>query len=361
MEQSEFKIFLSREYIWYELNNKVSKNCRESMEKILDCKTKYAGGFEYVCFHCGELKAAYNSCRNRNCPFCSEKLNNKWYNEQIKRLPKLKYQHIVFTVPHELNKIYLENKKAFSNILFGSVKYSIEKQLKKIGLKSGFMLQMHSNSSNQNLHLHIHCLVLKGGLDKGGNYVKKSGVFLWISDLIDAYRSELIKRIEKLIGSTKNKKVLKAKKRNWNVKLTEEFKDQGKAVLKYLSRSKNGGTFKPDMFLKLEKGRVHFTDKSRTKKYNLKKKEFMRRLLLHIPEKNQKLIRNYGLFHSSYTEELQELVLKYGVISSELLDEKVVMKCPSCKNEMVVLREIPKEYRPHKYIQRELFSKKRKA
>ena len=93
----------------------------------------------------------------------------------------------------------MDNKKAFSNILFGSVKYSIEKQLKKIGLKSGFMLQMHSNGGNQNLHLHIHCLLLKGGLDKSGNYVKKSGVFLWISDLIDAYRSELIKRIEKLL------------------------------------------------------------------------------------------------------------------------------------------------------------------
>jgi len=45
----------------------------------------------------------------------------KWLDQQKSELLPTRYFHLVFTLPHELNPLFLVNKKPLINILFQSV------------------------------------------------------------------------------------------------------------------------------------------------------------------------------------------------------------------------------------------------
>lgn len=355
MQKITLKGILKRYYDDYKSENPIPVYIMNAIERIMKCKTEYLGGKVYTCPECGVEKEIYNSCRHRCCPLCREKLNKEWYGNQIKRLPNLKYDHIVFTVPNEFNKLYLKDKTNYTDSLFTAVEKSIKKRLKRMKLTSGYILQLHTNGGNQNLHPHIHCLILRGGLSPEGSYISKDKFFIHMNYLINDYRSILIKNLKKHFPEFGLKAFEKVSKRNWNVKLTEDFDKKGKSVLKYLSKSKSGGSISNDRIKGIKDGMIYFTNKEKSKEFKLKGKEFVRRLLFHIPESSKKLVRSYGLFHSNSKEELEKLVKEYGKISEEEVDTKVEVRCSSCKNLMLPTKEIEKLENPNKLYQKSLF------
>jgi len=86
-----------------------------SIEK---CRTAALGGHIDQCDSCGYKRISYNSCRNRHCPKCQSLAREKWIDERKKELLPVKYFHVVFTIPEELNRITLQNKKIVYDILF---------------------------------------------------------------------------------------------------------------------------------------------------------------------------------------------------------------------------------------------------
>jgi ribosomal protein L32 len=79
------------------------------------------GGHIEACENCGEVRVAYNSCRNRHCPKCGAIEKEKWImNREVDLLP-VKYFHVVFTVPDKLNSLFLNNQVAMYNLLFSVV------------------------------------------------------------------------------------------------------------------------------------------------------------------------------------------------------------------------------------------------
>ena len=81
---------------------------------ILRCRTPELGGHLYTCTDCGHGTAVYNSCRNRHCPQCQGEQSAKWLEARAKELLPVPYFHNVFTVPHELNGIFLQNRSILS-------------------------------------------------------------------------------------------------------------------------------------------------------------------------------------------------------------------------------------------------------
>ena len=82
------------------------------------CRTAALGGHVEVCDGCHASKVSYNSCRNRNCPKCGNLKKEQWVLDRSTELLPVPYFHTVFTVPHELNGLFLANQKLMYSLLF---------------------------------------------------------------------------------------------------------------------------------------------------------------------------------------------------------------------------------------------------
>ncbi len=85
---------------------------------IQRCRTAALGGHRDACPSCGHQAISYNSCRNRHCPKCQTQARQRWLTARERELLTTSYFHVVFTVPHELNVLVLENPRLFYDLLF---------------------------------------------------------------------------------------------------------------------------------------------------------------------------------------------------------------------------------------------------
>ena len=84
---------------------------RKVLDAIVRCRTAALGGHRDKCIRCGHLTASYNSCRNRHCPKCQGNVRAKWLAARAAELLPVPYFHIVFTLPHQLSALILQNKR----------------------------------------------------------------------------------------------------------------------------------------------------------------------------------------------------------------------------------------------------------
>src|SRR6266700_6037818 len=105
----------------YRRNRRLAASHLRVMRAVERCRTASLGGHMQQCDSCGFERPAYNSCRNRHCPKCQSMAKAKWLEKQKSELLPVGYLHLVFTLPHELNRLVLINKKALINLLFRAV------------------------------------------------------------------------------------------------------------------------------------------------------------------------------------------------------------------------------------------------
>ena len=93
---------------------------------LKQCLTAALGGHVDRCDHCGHVRISYNSCRNRHCPKCQNTQRETWTQQRKNDLLPLPYLHVVFTVPHSLNQLFLREPQLMYNLLFQTVWQTIQ-------------------------------------------------------------------------------------------------------------------------------------------------------------------------------------------------------------------------------------------
>ena len=91
---------------------------RKIISDLLNCRTARLGGHIERCDTCDAIRITYHSCRNRHCPKCQHMPRERWLEKRKDEILPVSYFHVVFTLPHELNTVILNNKKVMFNILF---------------------------------------------------------------------------------------------------------------------------------------------------------------------------------------------------------------------------------------------------
>src|SRR6184192_1960139 len=81
------------------------------LNAITRCRTAALGGHRDRCSGCGHQAISYNSCRNRHCPKCQGNARARWLAARSAELLPVPYFHIVFTLPHQLSALVLQNKR----------------------------------------------------------------------------------------------------------------------------------------------------------------------------------------------------------------------------------------------------------
>jgi hypothetical protein len=133
---------------------------RKVLDAIVRCRTAALGGHRDQCVSCGHQAISYNSCRSRNCPKCQGNARAKWLAARSAELLPVPYFHIVFTLPHELSALILQNKRLLYDLLFRSSAASLlelARDPKHLGADIGFLGVLHTWGQNLQHHPHVHC------------------------------------------------------------------------------------------------------------------------------------------------------------------------------------------------------------
>src|SRR5215469_10667040 len=87
------------------------------------------------------------TCRNRHCPKCQILARNRWVAARTRELVPVNYLHIVFTVPHQLSELMLQNKRVLYNLLFRCASATLREVAadpKRFGAEIGFLCVLHT-------------------------------------------------------------------------------------------------------------------------------------------------------------------------------------------------------------------------
>src|SRR5438874_6571466 len=175
----------------------------KAFRAIQRCRTAALGGHRDACPSYGHQAISYNSCRNRRCPKCQTQARERWLAARERELLTTSYFHVVFTVPHELNVLALENPRLFYDLLFtASAQTLLEIAIdrKHLGAEIGVIGILHTWGQNLLLHPHIHCVMPAGGLspDHERWVNSRHQFFLPVKALRRTFRGKFIDGLKRL-------------------------------------------------------------------------------------------------------------------------------------------------------------------
>lgn len=354
----------------------------EVVADILGCRTEWMGGHVHGCDSCGEEIHLYNSCRNRHCPKCQSMTKERWLEKRKGEVLPVKYFHNVFTVPHEINPVFLCNKKTAINILFRSASETLlqfgANPENGLGGKIGAVCFLHTWDQRMLDHLHLHCIVPAGAISKDGSewigcendwlFPARALSIVFKGKFMDYFRrafenGELVfpgKTAEH--GTTEGfhrlKRILWSK--NWVVDVEPPL-DNPDHVIDYVGRYTHRVAISNHRIIDLsEDGTVTFSYKNRSKGTvevaRISAVEFIRRFLLHVLPKGLMRIRYYGIFANRYKREnlatcrrLLDVSEEPAIVENKTVREimlertgRDIAKCPFCKTgNMVPVQSVP--------------------
>ena len=357
---------------WFSKNAHVAK----VLQRIRTCRTAALGYHVYQCTKddCGHIKYQYHSCRDRHCPNCGAIKKQEWIEARMQDLLPVKYYHVVFTLPHELNSLVMGHRKLLYKLLFDASAQTLlafAKDQKHLGASPGIISVLHTWGQQLSFHPHIHCIVSGGGItDDNGwkNAINNSRSFLFpVKAMSIVYRSKFLQALQAMI--TKGEVVLTQQgdkqlmnlpyQKNWAVYAKAPFGGPH-AVIEYLGRYTHKVAISNHRVQSInnEAGTVTFNykdyaDAGLQKQMTLPVAEFIRRFEQHIlPERFTK-IRTYGYLsnrnrHQRINDILKKmkLPLHEGLVKIPLQIRMLeqfginIAECPCCKNKTLQLVKI---------------------
>jgi hypothetical protein len=106
----------------YEQTHPLPTHVRRAARAIMQCRTAILGGHVQACPDGHMARVWYNSCRHRACPQCAYLQTERWLAFQQARLLACDHYHVIFTLPHELNPLWLTNVSVMTTLLFQAVR-----------------------------------------------------------------------------------------------------------------------------------------------------------------------------------------------------------------------------------------------
>ena len=184
----------------------VSSEQRRVLKDVALCRTAALGGHVEACTACGHRQIAYNSCRNRHCPKCQAGTRAEWLAAREADLLSVEYYHAVFTLPHQLGPLALQNQRTVYGLLFQATAETllqIAADPQHLGATIGFHAVLHTWGQNLMHHPHVHCVIPGGGLspDKTRWVSCPKNFFLPVHVLSEVFRGKFLEMLQRAFAS----------------------------------------------------------------------------------------------------------------------------------------------------------------
>lgn len=338
-------------------NNPIRSSIKENVDNMINCQNPKDGVFVYVCPNCKNTYIVTKTCKSRFCPKCGKKYRDKIAISVSKKILKMSHRQLVFTIPPELRPLFRIDRRLLGE-LFASVNESLifmfkrhaPKAYKKEGRKLGFICFLHTYGRDLKWHPHIHVLYAE-------NYITKDGIihksdYLHFDALRKVFLYTITSKIVNFFKLNPNRKVPLKGIRT----LCEQVKkrcDKGsyfygpkqtgltsissvKAIANYIARYASHPAISERRLTRYDKidGKIHWyydphEDDTADEDNKLGRQEvvdniddFIKKLIVHIPEKGFQQIRYYGFYSNAIyqkyncssklfsTKDIEELILR---------------------------------------------------
>jgi hypothetical protein len=299
-----------------------------ALRAIALCRTAALGGHITQCDHCGHEAQAYNSCRNRSCPKCHGAAQAAWLTAREQEILDTAYCHVIFTLPHALGPLALQNPRTLYGLLFHTVAQTLQDiagDPKHLGADIGGLAVLHTWGQQLHHHPHLHCVLPAGGVAPDGSHwvpcqphfflpvrvLSRRFRRLYLAGLEQLYAQgqlPLTGRCRELAEPKPWQRLLSAlRDQEWVVYAKEPI-ENARHVLKYLARYTHRIAISNHRLVALEDGQVTFRYKDyqrghRLRPLTLEAVEFLRRLLLHVPPHGFHRIRHFGFLANRVRQE----------------------------------------------------------
>ena len=340
---------------------------RKVMDAIVLCRTPALGGHRDQCLRCGYQAISYNSCRNRHCPKCQGNARARWLAARSAELLPVPYFHVVFTLPHELSSLVLQNKRLLYDLLFRSsaaAMIEVACDPKHLGADIGLLSVLHTWGQNLQHHPHVHCVVPAGGLSLDGTrWVAASPRFLLpVRVLSRVFRGKFLAGLKQLLLQGKlqfHGSLLQLSDRKRFHQLLQELyaKDWvvyakppfggAEHVLHYLARYTHRVAISNHRLVAFSQGRVSFrwkdyAHRSKQKIMTVSADEFLRRFLIHVLPRGLVRMRHFGMFaNRRRAASLARCRTLLGVTTAQQQPQQnSQLCCPVCSGPMLIIERM---------------------
>jgi hypothetical protein len=366
----------------YEDTHPLPAHVRKAAHAIMQFRTAALGGHIQACPDGHVMRVWYNSCRHRSCPQCTYLQTERWLACQQARLLACDHYHVIFTLPHELNPLWLANVSVMSALLFQTVRDTLTTLLadpKYLGAQPGIIAALHTWSQTLVLPPHLHCLVTGGGRTPAGAWVAvRHGFLLPMRVVMAVFRGKMVDAIRQTFarGALVLPEPMRPQqfvnllnrlghptKTRWNVRIMERSR-HGAGVVTSLARYLRGGPLKNARLVAYDGACVTFTYRARQEeadaapaspqRMTLPVAAFLQRWLLHVPVPQTHVVRCYGLYQQTHAKPLAVCRTALGQAPMEVpvcLDwqtrcaqrgEAHPERCPACGQLLVCTGVIPR-------------------
>ena len=287
---------------------------RKEVERMLRCGT-INNGFEiYECPNCHKMHIICYTCKSRFCNSCGMRYAKARAISISKSTLDVDHRHVVFTIDERLRFYFLKNRELL-NVLFDAVRDTITYVFgnmygKNNKITPGYILTLHTFGRALNWNPHIHCLLTEGGMNDHGDYIKIR--YINYESLRKSFMKQLLDRMKEFYKD--DPKTLKELKQLTNTiykEKTDGFyvnapamkqKDGTNAVVNYIIRYTGRPVMAQSRILEYDKSKCYvkyYYEDHRTDEYIEVEEhvfEFLKKLIIHIPEEQFKMIRYYGIY-----------------------------------------------------------------
>jgi len=342
------------------------------LNAILYCRTSGLGGHVDACSRCGYQAISYNSCRNRHCPKCQANARDRWLDARRRDLLPVPYVHVVFTLPHQLAPLALQNKSEIYGLLFcasAETLLEVAGNPKHLGAEIGFFSILHTWNQQLLHHPHVHCVVPAGGLsaDHCRWIPAANNFFLPVKVLSRVFRGKFVAGLRRLHADNKlgfhgklttlrSPKAFSAMLRtlfrtDWVVYSKRPF-GGAEHALHYLGCYTHRIAISNHRLVSLAEGRITFrwrdsAHKNKKRIMSLTVEEFLRRFLLHVLPRRFVRIRYFGFFAHRHRAEFVPLCFELLATAASLprpacgpAPSRPMWQCPKCGGSMVLLERL---------------------
>lgn len=304
MKKGKIKIIL--EDHWHGFlkiyENKIRFNVKKEVEKVLKCKDTKYGFIELKCDKCNTKKKIGFTCKSRFCTSCEKIYTDNWIDNMLGNL-------IIVTVIHTFGRDLKWNP-------------------------------------------HVHMMVTEGG--KGNITEWRHIRYISYESLRKRWQKILLDEITNISGNTKEVKLIKnklykEKVKGFYVHAKTEIKS-AKIAAKYVGRYVGRPAIAESRILKYDGKNVTYKytrhEDNKVIVETVHVYEFIKRIIRHIPEKNFKMIRYFGIYSRrskgkvNFIKMIDKRILSIRKSIANWENRILAIagvdpcKCPNCKNKM---------------------------
>jgi hypothetical protein len=309
----------------------------EEVEKMLSCGEQ--GYCMYLCPNCGELKVIHFGCNSRVCTHCGKKFTDKWADSIARKTFDVKHRHVVLTIPEELRSIFYKSRtllKMLMDCAISTISNVMEWKLNHKAIP-GIVVVVHTYGKDMKFNPHLHCLVTEGGFKTNGIWVNMN--YFPYRMLRTSWQYQLLTTLkERLENTPENSKLIDSLFKKYPEGFYVRAKDtinNKKGMIKYIGRYIRHPAVAESRIISYDSKEVIFwykDDDGITYYVTMGVEEFIHAVIDHIPGRQFKTIRHYGVYSRGIKRKFKRLLGMVSIAQQKLTKSlgSWVPECPNC-------------------------------